>query len=92
MADRVHVFEADAAALLPLIAPVRVVLANIISSVLIEILPAIADALTPDGAAILSGILLEERSTMTVILQSTGWRVVAEDEEGIWWSASIVRA
>ena len=92
VADRVHVFEADAGALLPLLAPVRVVLANIISSVLIEMLPAIAGALTSDGVAILSGILLEERSTMIEILRATGWREVAEDEEGIWWSVSVVRA
>jgi len=92
VADRVHVFEADARVLLPLLAPVRVVLANIISSVLIEILPTIANAVPPDGAAILSGILHEERSTMLEILESTGWRLVAEDTEGIWWSASIARA
>jgi ribosomal protein L11 methyltransferase len=92
VADRVHVFEADAGALLPLVAPVRVVLANIISSVLIQLLPSIAEALTEDGAAILSGILLEERETMVAVLTSTGWRILDEDAEGIWWSASIARA
>ena len=39
--------EGDAGVLLPLVAPVRVVLANILSSVLLELLPRIADALTP---------------------------------------------
>jgi ribosomal protein L11 methyltransferase len=92
VADRVHVFEADAGSLLPLVAPVRVVLANIISSVLIELLPVIADALTADGAAIVSGILLEERDTMLQVFAATGWTVVAEDAEHIWWSASIARA
>ena len=92
VADRVHVFEADAAALLPLIAPVRVVLANIISSVLIELLPIIAASLTTGGAAILSGILLEERDTMHALLLSSGWQVINEDAEGIWWSVSIARA
>lgn len=92
VADRVHVFEADAGSLLPLVAPVRVVLANIISSVLIELLPVMADALTADGAAIISGILVEERPTMLEVLRAGGWRVVQEDEEGIWWSASIARA
>jgi ribosomal protein L11 methyltransferase len=92
VADRVHVFEADAAALLPLIAPVRVVLANIISSVLIELLPIIAASLGAGGAAILSGILLEERETMHALLLSTGWQVINEDAEGIWWSVSIARA
>lgn len=92
VADRVHVFEADAGALLPLVAPVRVVLANIISSVLIELLPTIAASLSRDGVAILSGILLEERETMHALLLSTGWRVLNEDAEGIWWSVSIARA
>lgn len=90
--DVVHVFEADAGALLPLVGPVRVVLANIISSVLVELLPHVADALTPDGAVIISGILQQERDGMLDVLHTTGWRVLAEDAEDIWWSASIVRA
>jgi ribosomal protein L11 methyltransferase len=85
----VHVFQGDAAALLPLVAPVRVVLANIISSVLETLLPGIADALTPDGAAILSGILREERPHMLAVLERGGWQVTAEDEEDIWWSVAI---
>ena len=43
--DRVEVIEGDAAILLPLLAPVRVVLANIISSVLIPLLPVIRGSL-----------------------------------------------
>jgi ribosomal protein L11 methyltransferase len=89
--DVVTVIEGDAAILLPLVAPVRVVLANIISSVLVELLPVIESALTADGAAILSGILLEERVGMLDVLEGTGWVVDAEDEEGIWWTARIAR-
>ena len=88
----VHVFEADAAMLLPLVSPVRVVLANIISSVLLELLPAIEASLTDDGAAIISGILQDERAMMLDALTKRGWRVLAEDAEDIWWSASIARA
>ena len=91
VADRVTVFEGDAAVLLPLVAPVRVVLANIISSVLIEMLPAIAAALTLDGQAILSGILIEERAMMVAVFDAQGWTVVADDAEGMWWSVLIVR-
>ena len=87
----VTVLEGDAAMLLPLVAPVRVVLANIISSVLLELLPGIAAALTPDGEAILSGILVEERETMLGALTSAGWHLVAEDVEGAWWTARIAR-
>jgi len=92
VSDRVHVFEADAGVLLPLVAPVDLVLANIISSVLIELLPAIAAALRPGGTAILSGILLEERDTMRQVLAAHGWRLLEEDAEDIWWSVSIALA
>lgn len=91
VADLVAVFEGDATILLPLVAPVRVVLANIISSVLIEMLPIIAEALTADGQAILSGILVEEREMMLGVLDRLGWTVSAEDAEGLWWSALIAR-
>ena len=91
VADRVTVLEGDAAVLLPLVAPVRVVLANILSSVLLELLSRIADALTPDGEAVLSGILVEERPMMLDALAAGGWRVVAEDVEGAWWSVRVAR-
>lgn len=91
VADRITIFEGDAMVLLPLVAPVRVVLANIISSVLVEMLPMIASSLTPDGEAILSGILVEERDMMLGVLDAGGWNVTAQDEEGLWWSASITR-
>jgi len=91
VADGVTVLEGDAGVLLPLVAPVRVVLANILSSVLLELLPRIADALTPDGEAILSGILVEERPMMLEALAAGGWRVVAEDVEGTWWSVRVAR-
>lgn len=90
VAERVSVIEGDAGLLLPLIAPVRVVLANIISSVLVELLPAIHDALAPDGQAILSGILVDEREHMLAVLQRD-WRVDAEAREGQWWSVVIAR-
>jgi ribosomal protein L11 methyltransferase len=87
----VHVLEGDAGALLPLVRPVDVVLANIISSVLLELLPAIGESLAPGGAAILSGILREERDTMLEALAAAGWRATAEDVEDVWWSVAIDR-
>jgi len=92
VADRVRVIQGDALVLLPLVAPVRLVLANIISSVLVELLPAIGDALPSDGQAVLSGILLEEREHMLGVLAAGGWRVEAEDAEDIWWSVLVTRA
>jgi ribosomal protein L11 methyltransferase len=88
VADRVTVIEGDAAALLSLVAPVDIITANIISSVLMELLPDIRSALRRGGHAILSGILTSERDAMLAVL-SNGWRVVDEDAEDVWWSATI---
>lgn len=89
VAERVGVLEGDAHTFLPLVAPVRVVLANIISSVLRELLPAIRAALAPEGVAILSGILFEEREAMLAALSADGWTVRAEDQEDQWWSVTV---
>lgn len=91
VADRVVVIEGNAAVLLPLLAPVRVVLANILSSVLLELLPVIRASLTDDGRAILSGMLQSERADMVQALVADGWRIEAEDAEDAWWSATIAR-
>lgn len=91
VSGRVAVIEGDAAVLLPLIAPVRVILANIVSSVLLELLPAIEQALTRGGVAILSGILVDERPAMEAALARRGWRVVETFQEELWWSAMVVR-
>ena len=91
VADHVRVIEGDAGTLLPLVAPVRVVLANIISSVHAELLPGIPACLAPGGEAILSGILHEEREMMTELVTAQGWRVVAEDREDAWWSVHLAR-
>ena len=91
VADRVTVIEGDAASLLPLVAPVRVIAANILSSVLIDLLPTIVGALTSDGVAILSGILVAERDEMDAAIRAAACRIELEDDEDGWWSAAIVR-
>ena len=91
VSDRVAVIEGDAKVLLPLVAPVRLVLANIIAEVLRDLLPVIGEALTADGVAVLSGILLDEREAMLVTLRSQGWRVITEDREDVWWSVAVRR-
>jgi ribosomal protein L11 methyltransferase len=92
VSDRVAVLEGDAAVFLPLVAPVRVILANIISSVLVELLPLMAMTVAEDGVIILSGILREERERMLQVLRDGGWRVQAEDAEDQWWSVCAARA
>ncbi len=90
VADRVHVLDGDALVLLPLVQPVRVVLANIISSVLLQLMPTIGAALSLDGEAILSGILATERHMVLAAL-APEWRIRHELEEGSWWTVAIAR-
>jgi ribosomal protein L11 methylase PrmA len=74
-----------------LVAPVRVVLANIVAPVLVSLLPVIEDALAPDGRAIVGGITEEERPGFVAAIENAGWRVEGEDCEENWWSAVIAR-
>ncbi len=92
VADRVHVILGDAGILLPLVAPVDVVLANILSSVIREMLRAVGAALAPGGRAVFGGIMTSEGAEMRAALEGAGWRVTAEYEEEAWWSVAAVRA
>ena len=91
VADRVSVLLGDAGVLLPLVAPVRVVVANIVTPVLCALLSEMAQALTADGAAIVGGILQAERGELVSAAEEAGWRIDAEDTEESWWSAVLVR-
>lgn len=86
----VHVLEGDASVLLPLVAPVQLVLANIISSVLLEMLPLIHRSLVHHGWAILSGILVAEKEQVLTAL-GNDWSVSSTDSEEGWWSVLIER-
>lgn len=91
VASRVTVIEGDAGLLLPLVAPVRVVLANIVSGVIQELLPTIVASLTPDGVAIFSGMLTSEREMMLGHFRAAGLVPGAEYAEGEWWSVACAR-
>lgn len=89
---RVTVLEGDAAVLLPLVAPVRVVLANILSSVIATLLPVIGASLSAEGTAIFSGILVSERDAVCAALAAAGgWVVTQEISEGEWWAVVVER-
>jgi ribosomal protein L11 methyltransferase len=91
VAAHVTVLEGDAAALLPLVAPVSLILANIISSVIIELSPIMWRALPSGGRAVISGILVTERDNLLVSLRADGWILESELREGDWWSSVIAR-
>ena len=85
--EEAGIIEGDAVSLLALVAPVRVILANIISSVLIPALPAMRAALASEGVAIFSGILVDEREAFVSALERGGWLLEREDVEDVWWTA-----
>jgi ribosomal protein L11 methyltransferase len=89
--ERVSVIEGDAAVLLPLLAPVRVVVANIIATVLLDLLPVIDRALQERGDVIVGGVLRTERDGFVRDLAHRRWRVVREEGEGDWWGAHLRR-
>jgi ribosomal protein L11 methyltransferase len=91
VAHQVTVLEGDAAALLPLVAPVSLIVANIISSVIIELSPAMSRALPSGGRAVISGILVTEREHLLASLAADGWTLESELREGEWWSSVIAR-
>jgi ribosomal protein L11 methyltransferase len=91
VASQVTVLHGDAAALLPLVAPVSLVLANIISSVIMELSPIMSRALPPGGRAVISGILVTERDHLLASLAADGWSLESELREGEWWSSVIAR-
>ncbi len=91
VSDVVKVIEGDATVLLPLVAPVRVILANIQPRVIEELAPAMQAALTADGRAVIGGVLAVERDALMSHLGAAGWRLVSESTEGEWWGAEIAR-
>lgn len=90
--NSVTILEGDAAAFLPLVAPVGVIAANIVATVLTSLLPIMAASLATGGAAVLGGVLVDEAPRMRDALAGAGWRVIDTVEEGAWWSAAIRRA
>ena len=87
--DVVTVIEGDAEVILPLLAPVNLVLANIVSGVLIGMLGLIRRSVPKSGHAILSGILVAEREMMVKEFTDAGWSIEREYSEEEWWSALI---
>jgi ribosomal protein L11 methyltransferase len=89
--DRVTVIDGDALVLAPLLAPARVIVANIIASVLVEFLPAADRALAPGGDVIVGGVLRSERDGFMRDAAYLGWRIEREHPEGEWWSGHLRR-
>ena len=87
--DVVTVIEGDADVILPLLAPVNLILANIVSGVLVSMLTLFRRSIVENGHAILSGILVTEREMMLGAFSPSGWKLEREHSEDEWWSALI---
>lgn len=85
----VSVIEGDAAVILPLLAPVTLILANIVSGALLTMLELFKRSLAANGHAILGGILFTEREMMLEAFSGAGWKVQQEYSEDEWWSVLI---
>ena len=88
--DRVRLIEQLADPdLLRSLGPFDLILANILSGVIIPLLPAIRGALGPGGVLIASGILFAERGTMLAAGAAAGLVLDDEISEEEWWSAAL---
>jgi ribosomal protein L11 methyltransferase len=87
--DVVTIIEGDAETILPLLAPVDLILANIVSGVLVGMLGLFKRSVPANGHAILSGILAAEGEMMLKAFDESGWSIEREHSEDDWWSVLI---
>jgi len=88
---RVTFLTGDAGQLYQLFGPVDLVCSNILRSVNTLLLPAIRDALSPDGVAIFSGMEEAERELFLPVLAEAGWQVIDEASDAGWRSVAARR-
>lgn len=62
------------------------IVANVLSGVLVPLLPGFRDALVPTGCVILSGILATESVAVVAAADEAGLEPAGEDREDEWWS------
>lgn len=67
-----------------------IVLANIDRTVLLGMLPALAEKTRPGGHVVISGLLREDRSVMTAATNGS-FALTREETEGEWWAAVLKR-
>jgi ribosomal protein L11 methyltransferase len=69
----------------------ELVLANVLSGVLLPLLPGFHRALTSGGRLILGGILEEEAEDVIAAAEVAGFAVRTEDLEEEWWAVLLQR-
>jgi len=94
--EQVEFLDGDAGDLAPLLAPADLLLSNILRSVNIQLLPAIARALRPPaqrpgGVAIFSGMERADAALFRPALLRTGFEVEDEQVDAGWWAVAARR-
>jgi ribosomal protein L11 methyltransferase len=72
--------------------PFDLVVANVLSGVLVPLLPALARAVTADGAIILGGVMDTEAGGVVEAAARAGLTTAGEDREGEWWTGLFLRS
>lgn len=66
-----------------------IILANISREVLVDLLPAFAERIVPDGYLILSGVLMEDQMRMQEAASTHGFRLIDTAAENDWWAGVL---
>ncbi len=72
-------------------APFDLVFANILKAPLLDLAPAMGGAVAPGGAAILSGLLLDQAAEIRAAYETAGFDVETEDALGDWATLTLRR-
>ena len=89
--QQVSFVEGDARSLLPLLGPIDLVVANILRTVNLELLPAIRNALRPGGKAIFSGMEEDEAALFREGLAASDLREIQTAVDAGWWAVAVER-
>jgi ribosomal protein L11 methyltransferase len=84
----VRLVTGDAALLTPLLAPVDLVLSNILRAQNQDLLPVVRAALAPEGRAIFAGMEEPERATFLSALAVAGYHILDEAVDQPWWGVA----
>jgi ribosomal protein L11 methyltransferase len=88
---RVEFLDGDAAHLTCLLGPADLVLSNILRTLNVTLLPAVAGALRPGGLGIFAGMEMAESALFRPELVAAGFTVRDEVEDAGWWAVAAAR-
>ena len=91
VAGAVRFLEGDAAELAPLVGPADLLLSNILRTLNVRLLPAIAQGTRPGGVTIFSGMEEAEGPLFLPVLEAAGFAIVDEVIDAGWWAVAARR-